>query len=190
MKNFIVALLIAGIFCGCANVQKTIPRPVSPDDAQKIELRNNSASLLANLLDDEKNVSKVLIIKHNSAELGRLIRAISKTAGDAAKQLERLAKNDPTLNLKSLELPAGEKAARDAVAKTKEHELLFTSGENFEFNLLLTQAEALSYGSHLAKVAAENCPVLEQAREFHSLDIALDDLFQQVIKKMRGLPNK
>jgi hypothetical protein len=70
--------------------------------------------------------------------------------------LESLAKNDPTLNLHALQLPPGEIATRDAMSKTMEHELLFTSGEKFELHLLLTQTTALDYGSHLAKIASEN----------------------------------
>lgn len=183
-------LLTTGFFCGCASVPKIVPPAMSAADAKKIELRNNAVSLLADLFNDEKNVSKILIIKRNSRELGELIKAISKTTGDGAERLKVLAKNDPTLNLHALELPPGEKATRAAIAKTKEHELLFSSGENFEFNLLLTQTDALSYGSHLAKIAAENSPFPDQAREFHSLDIALNDLWQQVITRMRSLPPK
>jgi hypothetical protein len=62
-----------------------------------------------------------LIIKHNSPALGKLIKAISKTAGDGADELETLAKNDKTLNLHALQLPPGETATRAAISKTKEH---------------------------------------------------------------------
>src|ERR1017187_4802912 len=47
----------------------------APND--KMQVRNNASSLLAQLLDQEKNVSKVLIIKHGSRELSGLIKAIS-----------------------------------------------------------------------------------------------------------------
>jgi len=79
--------------------------------------------------------------------------AISDTSADVKKQWEHLAKNDPNLNLHAIELPQCEKATRDAVTKTEEHELLFSSGREFEFKLLLTQAESLSYGWHLANIA-------------------------------------
>jgi hypothetical protein len=72
--------------------------------------------------------------------------------------------------------------------KPKEHELLFSSGAQFEFNLLLTQAEALSYGSHLAKVAADNSSAPEAQREFHSLETSLNDLYERVVARMRSLP--
>ena len=98
-----------------------------------MQVRNNSASLLAQLFDQEKNVSKVLIIKHGSHELSALIKAISTTAADEAKRLKGLAKYDPTLDLNRQDLPIGEKATREAEGKTEEHTLLFSSGADFEF---------------------------------------------------------
>jgi hypothetical protein len=104
--------------------------------------------------------------------------------------LETLAKNDPTLNLHALQLPPGEIATRAAISKTKEHELIFSSGEKFELNLLLTQTNALDYASHLAKIAAENSSSPEQQKIFHAFDVALNNLFQQVVAKLRALPGK
>ena len=189
VKPLFMFCFAVGLFCGHANAQKS-DHPNAVPEKSKIEVRNNAASLLADLLGDEKNVSKILIIKRNSAELGRLIKAISKTADDGAEQLEALAKNDTTLNLHALQLPPGEIATRAAMSKTREHELIFSSDEKFELNLLLTQTEALDYGSHLAKIAAENSSSPEQQRKFHSLDVALNALFQQVVAKLRSLPGK
>ncbi len=189
VKPLFMFCFAAGLFCGHANAQKS-DHPNAAPNKSKIEVRNNAGSLLADLLGNEKNVSKILIIKHNSAEIGRLIKAISKTADDGAEQLEALAKNDTTLNLHALQLPPGEIATRAAMSKTKEHELIFSSGEKFELNLLLTQTEALDYGSHLAKIAAENSSSPEQQHKFHSLDVALNALFQQVVAKLRALPGK
>jgi hypothetical protein len=50
----------------------------------------------------------------------------------------------------------GEAATREAIASTKEKELLSQTGGEFELSLLLTQAESLSYALHLARVAIEN----------------------------------
>ena len=189
VKRLIMFCFFAGLSCGHANTQNSAPPNPAPDKS-KIEVRNNAASLLADLLGDEKNVSKLLIIKHNSAELRRLIKAISKTANDGAEQLEALAKNDKTLNLHALQLPPGEMATRAAMSKPRAHELLFSSGQKFELNLLLTQTTALDYGSHLAKIAADNSSSPEQQRRFHSLDVELNALFQQVVAKLRALPGK
>jgi len=189
MKRLFIVSIAAGMLCGRGDARKpAAPNPA--DGAGKIEVRNNAASLLADLLGDEKNVSKILIIKHNSAELGRLIKLISKTAGDGANELETLAKSDPTLNLHSLQLPPGEVATRAAISKTKEHELIFSSGEKFELSLLLSQTDALDYGSHLAKIAAENSSSTEQQLKFHSLDVALNARFREVVAKLRALPGR
>jgi hypothetical protein len=179
-----VIVIFIGMICGCA----TAPRNFPPAATEKIALRNNTASLLYDLLNNEKNVSKILIIKHDSAPLHGLIKAISATTGNAADRMTELAKADPTLNLHDLGLPAGEKAARAAVTKTTEHDLLFTSGNEFQFNLLLTQAQALSYGSHLAKVAAENSSQPDAIKAFQSFDVAMNDLYLQVVTMMRTTP--
>jgi hypothetical protein len=155
-----------------------------------MELRNNASSLLAQLLDQEKNVSKVLIIKHASHELSVLIKAISTAAADGAKRLKDLAQDDPTLDLRRQDLPVGEKASRDAEGKTEEHELLLSSGANFEFNLLLTQAQALDYGSHLAKIAADSSADPNEADAFLSMSRTLDQLLTQVKTMIRSLPSK
>ncbi len=183
-------LFFAGFLCGCASIQKTAPSASPPLSAEKFQMRNNSASLLYDLLDDEKNVSKVLLIKSDREKLDRLIKTISVLAGDGERRLDELAKGDSSLNLHAIQLPVGEKATRDAIAKTKEHELLLSSGENFEFTLLLTQADALSYGWHLAKIAAENSSRPEQVKEFAALSTAMEDLYKQVVVLMRSPPAK
>ena len=179
--------LAAATLGGCASSGKSVPQngaaSLSPE---QLRARNNSASLLYNLLGDEKNVSKLFIIKKGRKELQELIKSISTTAGDGAKQLEALAKGDPTLNLHATELPPGEAATRKAIAKTNEHELLHTSGPDLEFNLLLTQSKALSYGSHLAGVAEQNSTSPEQVQEFKTLGGTMDNLYKQVIALMRS----
>ena len=131
----------------------------------------------------------VLIIKHGSRELSGLIKAISTAAADGAKRLKSLAQDDPTLDLRRQELPAGEKASRDALGKTAEHDLLLSSGADFEFTLLLTQAQALNYGSHLARVAADNSADPGEADAFLTMSRTLDRLLTQVKAMMRSLPS-
>jgi hypothetical protein len=183
-------LLASATYCGCSTGASTRPQATSATDSKNQELLNNSASLLDDLLKDEKNLNKILLIKGHSKELGDLVDSISQAASDGENQLKVLAQNDPEVVLDSLELPAGEQAARKAIAKTKEHDLLFSSGDNFAFNLLITQMDALSYGSHLAEIVAENVPRSDQARQFHSLATALDRLMGQVGSQIRSLPRK
>ncbi len=210
-----VLCLSAALLCGCAKTekdqssQKTGSVPASgkettqnskdqngssegpragPGEADKVAVSNNAASLLHDLLGQEKNVSKILLIKKKAPAFEKLIKDISKTADDGEKQLDHLAKDNPTFDLHQMRLPAGEVAAREAQSKAEEHTLLAAKNETFEFDLLLTQAQALDYASHLAGVAAENSTVPGEEREFNALQTDLNGLYVQVIAEMRALP--
>ena len=187
----LVALLALCGFCGCQSPQ---PRTATPERAKPAVFakksfdpatRNNSLALLDELLNEEKNLSKILIIKRESRELNRLVKHISEAAGNGAKLLKSMAKKDPGLQLAGTGLPPGEQAGRKAISKTKEHLLLHSKDAEFEFQLLLTQAEALSYGVHLAEVAADNEPQRDRAREFSSLSAQLKQLHEQVLAMLR-----
>ena len=65
--------------------------------------------------------------------------------------------------------PLSEVATQEAIASTKQKELLAPKSDDFELPLLLTQAEALSYGWHLAKVACETDTNPERARAMATL---------------------
>jgi hypothetical protein len=196
MAAMAMAAGLAGLvwICGCASLQTgpaqshgpgPAPAPAS-GDAAKLQLRNNAASLLRDLLDDEKNVGKVFVIKSGEA-VEPLVKLIAATAQANENELLQLTNADPELNLQALDLPPGEKAARDAEAKSEEHELLFTSGAQFEFNLLLTQAEAQNYGSHLAKVAAENSSQPEEVATFTRISEGMKHLYEQAVREMKQL---
>jgi hypothetical protein len=89
-----------------------------------------------------------------------------------------------------MDLPPGEVAARDATAKTEEHELLLSTGVNFEFNLLYSQAEAENYGQHLAGVAAKNSENPDEEHLFENISKTMEQLDKQVLDEMRALPAK
>jgi len=142
-------------------------------------------ALLTDLLNDEKNLSKILLIKFESPEVDRLVTEISKRASEGANMLETIAKSDPSLIKTSLALPPGEIAARDAIAKTKKQQLLHTKGKEFEFELLLTQVQALNYGAHLASVIAKNEPQPDRAQQFSNLSVQFKKLYDEVIALLR-----
>lgn len=76
--NPLILVLGAGLlYAGCASTHKpstALTVRQKPASLEKLEARNNAASMLYDLLGDEKNVSKILIIKRNGKELGRLDR--------------------------------------------------------------------------------------------------------------------
>jgi hypothetical protein len=200
----LAGIIITCFFSGCQTTSATSstqeskiqvagkPLHIKPHDAKaspkttpNVATRNNALALLNDLLGDEKNVSKILIIKQNSEELKRLIKDISDTAGNGAKLLESFAKKDSSIQFAATDLPPGEVATRKTISKLKEHDLLHSKNAEFEFQLLLTQAEAMNYGAALAKVAAENETQPEQARALFTLSTKLGMLHDQVLTMLR-----
>lgn len=181
------------LLCGLAACQLP-PKPappsqdathIAPANNAALTVRNNAFALLADLLNDEKNLSKILLIKFESPEVDRLVTDISKTADEGAHLLKDFSKNDPALTQTKLDLPPGEAATRDAIAKTKRQQLLRAKGKEFEFELLLTQVQALNYGAHLAAVIAANEPQPERAQQFLNLSAQFKKLYDGVIALVR-----
>lgn len=137
--------------------------------------------MLFGLLSDEKNVSKLLIIKRERPELRALINEISERAGKAHKELEAFAKSDRTLNLKDHGLPSAEVVTRSAIAKARAKELLTESGKEFELRLLLAQNEALTYGAYLAATAAANDTVANRRQALQQLSSDLLQLQKKTV---------
>jgi len=151
-----------------------------------LAVRNNAFALLVNLLNDERHLSKVLLVKFESPEVDRLVTQISKSADEGAKSLETFSKNDPALGQAKIDLPPGEAAAREAIAKTKRGQLLTAKGTQFEFELLLTQVQALNYGAHLASVIAANEPQPDRAQQFSNLSAQFKNLYHEVTALVRA----
>jgi hypothetical protein len=155
-------------------------------NTDKLRVRNNAASLLYDLLGEEKNVSKLLVIKRDRDELHRVIKHVSSASDEAHKAVGRLAKEDASLNLRDTGLPPGEKATRESESKARASELLHASGDDLEFKLLLTQAEALAYATHLAKVAALNETNPKVVREFSAVRDQMQQLYDEVVGLLKS----
>jgi hypothetical protein len=195
----IFALLAAGTVCGCETTRPTAvaqvearpvqsePQPPVVSATRKPDLMTlvNSVALLDELVNEEKNLSKILFIKSVSPELKQLVEDISQTTGDGATLLKSLKDADPGLQFPGDGLPPGEKAARAGMAKIKAHDLLHTKGAEFELQLLLTQADALDYGTQLALDAGLNDSDPARARQFATLSDQLNQLHERVIAMLR-----
>jgi hypothetical protein len=167
-------VLAAGVLMGCRS-----PNTASPIE-RNASTRNNCYSLLHQLLDEQKDVSLLRFIKSEDPDVKKLVKRIAINSGTGAKLLEEFAKDDPSIRLNDLRLPPGELATRDAIASTKEKELLSQSGAEFELTLLLTQTEALSYAWHLAKIAGEHEPQPDRARALAGISEDMQTLYHDV----------
>jgi len=148
------------------------------------QISSHGYSLLFDLLGDEQNVSKLLIVKRDRPELKKLAKQISETAGKAHKDLEKLAKH-ANIDLKDPGLPDAETQTRKSISREKGKTLLAEKGDDFEFALLLTQNEALTYGVHLAGVLAAGEGQSERMRFLQRLSSDLTQLRQEVTRMLR-----
>jgi hypothetical protein len=140
--------------------------------AAALAIRNNCYSLLYQLLEEQKDVSILRFIKPEHSDVKNLVKKIAANSAAGAALLEEFARKDHSVKLNDIQLPPGEVSTRDAIASTKEKELLSQTGDTFALTLLLTQAEALSYAWHLAEVAEENEP--QPARAHALADLSED----------------
>ncbi len=171
---FAAILSVTWFLTGCQSPK------AAPPVHSSASMRNNCYSLLHQLLDEQKDVSLLRFFKSEHADVKQLVKRIATTSGTGAKLLEEFAKDDPSIRLDDIRLPPGEVATRDAIASTKEKELLSQTGDKFELTLLLTQTEALSYAWHLAKVAGENEPQPARARALAGIGQDMHSLYQEV----------
>jgi len=179
---FLALILVCLVSWGC----RTAKAPPMKTASGSNQVRVGTCILLYQLLEQQKNVSKLLIIKRERPDLKDLIKRIASASAAGAKTLETYAKQDSNLSLKQSLLPPGEAATRDAIASTRTKELLTTSGDEFELRLLMTQSEALTYAWHLAKVAAASETNPARARKLNALSEEMKILQAEVIALLRS----
>lgn len=177
-RRFGQIIVLAGLLAlgGCESPRVRPPGTASPGLPAK-----GGYGLLFQLLGDEKDVSKLLIIKRERAELRELIRQIAQTSAEAHKKLEAFGRTAPELQLRETGLPAAEVETRESLAKAKAKTLLGQSGKDFELALLLSQQEATSYATHLAATLAKAERHPERAQFLKQLSSDFNQLHSRVV---------
>jgi hypothetical protein len=177
-------ILLTICWSGCALFKdasgpaKELP-PAQQSPAPSPTTRDEGYSLLYKLLADEKDVSKLLLIKKESAQIRDLIKEISRITGEAQKRLEKFASGNSQINLKLHSLPVAEEMTRDSIEKARAKALLRSRGAEFELQLLLSQLEALNYGEHLARFIINQESSSERAAFLKDLELKLRDLYSR-----------
>ena len=173
MRRILVGFFVAAsLACASASEPSAPSRPAGAS--------GHGYALLYAILEQEKQVSQLLIIKHDRPELGVAISAIADTCGAAYARLGELAERNPRLDLADTGLPAEEVRARELIGATRRELLLASSGRELELQLLLTQNEALTYAAHLADTLSRSEPDPERLAFVRTLWKDLTNLLHDV----------
>ena len=143
-------LLLASLGCASSGGPSRTQQPPASS--------GHGYALLYEVLGQERQVAKLLLIKKERKALESVIEAIAETCGKAYERLDALAKADPSLDLADTGLPIEEVRTRQAIAATRRDQLLAASGGELELQLLLSQNEALTYMAHLADTLSRSEP--------------------------------
>ena len=185
VPTLIAAMVVTCLLTGCASPKAQV-HAVS---AAPQMTRNNCYSLLHQLLQQQKRVALLRFVKKEEEDIKNLIMKIAANSREGGQLLEKFAKDDPSINLDDLRIPSGEEATRAAIAASRKQELLKRTGDEFELTLLLSQAQALNYAWHLAKVAGENEAQPDRARALASLSEDMENLYHEVFALLRAKAN-
>jgi hypothetical protein len=171
-------LMAASLITGCHSLKVDAPA------TGNFSARNNGYSLLHDLLAQQKEVSLLRFIKSEQPETKKLVKKIATISGAGAKLLEKFAQEDASIRLDDLRLPPAELATRDAIAATKQTELLKQTGDTFDLTLLMTQAEALTYAAHLATITSQNERQPDRARALAGISADMNNLEAEVFQRL------
>jgi len=142
-------------------------------------------ALLHELLGNEKDVSKLLLVKDVPKPVKQTIDAISDVAGKGKDRLEELAGAPPPIDLDDTGLPADEQRAREAIADLRKHRLLAATGRALEVELLVSQNEALVYAIGLTETLARSEPNAERLAFVRALHEDVARLQRDVLGLLR-----
>jgi hypothetical protein len=90
------------------------------------------------------------------------------------------------VDLRETALPAIEVETRKAISKARAAELLKASGADFELRLLLSQHEALTYGTHLAGTMTRGEAVADRGQFLIGLSAQFKGLDEDLMRLLRS----
>jgi hypothetical protein len=157
------------------------PRPAAIAGAASA--RSEGFALAWSLFADNAAVDRSLALKTVSPATGTLVREIAAESRRIAAALEAIARRE-SLPLDAAGLPATEVAVRQRLRERAAWELLAARGERFERRLLLSQVEALAYGSALLEQLAADSPDAADAASLRDEAAAAAALRERAIARL------
>ena len=119
--------------------------PAQTDDGANKQQRAQGYYTLKKILDQESNLSKVLIIKDPKTGIENFMKRVSEVSGKYNNELDQWFKQDPSLVAKSDGFPPIERKARNGIESATTKSMLLTGDKNFEVRVLVSQIQATDY---------------------------------------------
>jgi len=161
LRSVLVTVLLLGLGACTSNHPSAASSGASSENDGPYQTRNEGYSILYKLMSDESNVAMLFWLKHADDSVATLVKAVGERCKAARKEMDEFPTNDKQIVFNATGLPEVEQKCRDLEADEKRHELLSSSGKEFELYLIFSQAEAMSYAHNLcvAMEKAEDNPI-------------------------------
>lgn len=154
-------------------------------EAEKVRALSNGYAQLYRTVSGLKHLDKALFVKKfESDKFEAMVEALSDYAGDLSDQLEKLAKDYPSLNLEDTGLPEVELKKRRAVVKDRLEDMapiVGKSGVEFERTLLVSVIGPVNNMRFLAEVLYEEEKDARRKAFLVRTREKLDGLFNRMI---------
>jgi hypothetical protein len=137
-------------------------------------------------MSDESQVGGIFVLKSADPAVANLVKQIGTDCLGYKNQLEDFAKADKGIEFDVADLPPVEKESRGLIAASQTHDLLFSSGKDFQLRLLLTQIQAMDYASHLSQAIEKHEDDPARKKFLADMSKHCADLHDELVKLLAG----
>ena len=192
LRRTVVALLLAGLAAGCANLEKESKQPGVKAEANRAKASNmRKQRLVLNegysmlYMDASKfDVAElILYVKAESEAMHEIVTAVAAFGGQLKKDLEQISKDHPGVRIDLDPLPEMEKRKRAAIAKDRARyfaPVIGHGGREYERTVLISYVNGLNHERHLCQVMAEAEPDASLKKFLLDAETRYDDLYDRV----------
>ena len=179
-----LAIFIAGL-SGCTPLSgPTSPPPSTTHPDFQL---NEGYSLLYHLLNKDRQVAGIFILKSADPNLKDLIHRIGQACQTARDRLNQFAEDDKQLKFNVDDLPYIEQRSRELQESDDRSALLASHGEPFERRLIFTQAQAMNYVVQLSRALQEKEPNPQRKAFLHVLQMQCTQFHDQLMTHLRAV---
>ncbi|HAI14611.1 MAG TPA: hypothetical protein DCM28_23090 [Phycisphaerales bacterium] len=181
MRRSICGILVLALMtlAGCESL------PVAQKPQQADMSVNHGYALLYDTVSQVSQVDKILYLKKADKPVSELLEEIAQLTKQAKTKLDTFVKEDAALGYDKDGLPVAEVASREAISSATTKTILFSSGKTFEFNILLSQHQALNYIIYMSQTLAKQDSNDSRKTYLKQLSKDAEPLNQRVLALLR-----